>query len=136
MKKLFDYIFYKACKLDEFISGDSADWTFFYGVIITTLFSTLGIYLIANVLLYFYYPNYITVFESSFKYLIIIILLIILFYVRYKRRYIKILEKCTKMPKKEKRLYGTISLLYILFVIVGNLWISELIRDNNYMVGY
>ncbi|MGQ1908991.1 hypothetical protein ACT3CE_04320 [Marinifilum sp. RC60d5] len=136
MKKFWEYIFYRACKLDEFISGDAAEWTYFYGVIITTLFSTLGIYFIVSVFLYYCYPNYLIAFESFFKYLITIVLFSILFYVRNKKRYIKILKKTAKIPKKEKRLYSILSLLYIIIVVLGEFWIGDLIRNSNYMIGY
>lgn len=136
MKKFWEYIFYRACKLDEFISGDGAEWTYFYGVIITTLFSTLGIYFIVSVFLYYCHPNYLITFESSFKYLITIVLFSILFYVRNKKRYAKILEKTAEMPKTEKRLYCILSLLYIIIVVLGDFWISDLIRNSNYMMGY
>ena len=131
IKEFFEFIFYKACRFDEFISGDSAEWTYFYGVIIVSLYITLSLCLILNVLFYFLMPLQLYLLGEYFKIVITIILFLVLMYVRRKKRYIQIMEKCKEFPKKKKYLYWILSFLYLVFLIVFNLWISEYIREYN-----
>lgn len=107
------------------------EWTYFYGVIIVTLFVSLNLYLIMNVLLYYFMPDELDLIGEYFKFIITAILLLVLIYVRREKRYVQIMEKCKKFPKKKKNLYGILSLLYLVILITCNLWIGEFIRDYN-----
>lgn len=131
IREFFEFIFYKACKFDEFISKDKYEWTYFYGVIIVTLFITLNIDLLLNILFYFFDPTNLKLIGKYFKFVITLILLLVLIYVRRQNKYVQIMNKCKAFSKKKKYLYGVLSLIYLVFLIVFNLWISEYIREYN-----
>ena len=131
MKELFEYIFYKAFRFDAFISGDDDKKAHFYGVIIVSLFISLKLYLFLSVLFYLMWPENLWVIDDYFKYLLTLILVIVSLYVKHKQRYLQIINKCEKFPKKKKRLYWILSTLYLIILIVLNLWIDEYIRDYN-----
>lgn len=129
--KLLEYIFYKACKFDDYISKDSEQWSQYYGSIIIALVISHSIFLVQDISCYFLIPSILAVIDSGYIYLITLVLILTLFYVSYKKRYLQIVEKCENMSKKEKRIYGILSLIYIIGLIVGTIWISQLIRDYN-----
>ncbi|MDE5423321.1 hypothetical protein L3073_13965 [Ancylomarina sp. DW003] len=129
--KLLEYIFYKACKFDDFICRDNEQWSQYYGSIIITLVISHSIFLVQDVFCYFLEPSILDTLNAIYIYVVMAILILTLIYVMHKKRYLQIVEKCENMSKNEKRQYGVFSLLYIVMLIIGTIWINELIRDYN-----
>lgn len=131
MEKLFTYIFYKACKFDEFIYKDENQWSQYYGAIVVTIFIVYSLYLFLDIFFFFFNPVFLKIVDISFNYTATIILISTAVFVNYKKKYKQLFKVYYNFSKKEKRILFGATVLYIALLIVGNIWISEYIREYN-----
>lgn len=93
----------------------------FVGTIITLL--KLGEFLM--------FPERVNIYREYHGYFSLGMAAIMLFYVKQNNKYLRVLEACKKMPLKKRLVLRYLSLFYLIVLVVGFFWLSELIRDFN-----
>jgi len=119
MRKMFNYIFYKATRLDSFITGDADEDSQCYGS------SILAVVLLMTSFLIFLTLKLFVDFEIAFNVIYVVVPIVficVIYYYNHNKRYERIINSCEQYSKKEKLVYGFLSILYfvlLLSIIIG-----------------
>lgn len=127
---LFKYIFYKVYffYIRAFKEKEIPHW---FASSVITLIIVANLIIIADFLLYFLNPEIIKSINQYYKYFALVVLVGVMFFINSKNRYLKILEDCEQLSKSKRKVLGYISVLYIVVVFIGFIWVGELIRNYN-----
>lgn len=104
-----------------------------FGASVLTLIIVANLIVITDLLLYFSYPEIIKSINTYYKYFALVILAGVMFLINSKNRYLSIIKECEQLPKNKEKVLDYISFFYITGVLIGFLWVGELIRNYNMM---
>ncbi len=128
MMILFKYMFYKVYffYVKVFKEKEIPHW---FASSVITLIVVANLIVVADLLLYFLNPEIIKSINTYYKYFALVVLVGVMFFINSKNRYINIIEDCEQLPKSKKKILSYVSIFYVIVVVVGFIWVGELIRN-------
>lgn len=128
MMILFKYMFYKVYffYVKVFKEKEIPHW---FASSVITLIVVANLIVVADLLLYFLNPEIIKSINTYYKYFALVVLAGVMFFINSKNRYINIIEDCEQLPKSKKKILSYVSIFYVIVVVVGFIWVGELIRN-------
>lgn len=130
MVVLYRYIFTKAYFFCINIFNEKEFPQYFASGVVTLAMVT-NIIILLELIEYFSFPIRVNIYSEYHGYFALFSWGIVLFYVNYKKRYLKVLEHNRNISVKKKKNLKIISITYLLFLFVAFFLLGALIREYN-----